>query len=92
MKKQTIPKLVSFKACPFVQRVAITLQYKDIDYDIEYIDLGNPPEWFLAISPLKKVPLLIVGDMVIFESAVINESLMKHILQNFIPKIYLLKL
>ena len=48
-------KLVSFKACPFVQRVAITLQYKGIDYDIEYIDLGNPPEWFLAISPLKKV-------------------------------------
>ena len=42
-------KLVSFKACPFVQRVAITLQYKGIDYDIEYIDLGSPPEWFLAI-------------------------------------------
>ena len=67
------PKLVSFKACPFVQRVAIALQYKGIDYDIEYVDLGNPPEWFLAISPLKKVPLLIVDDTVIFESAVINE-------------------
>ena len=73
MKKHTTPKLVSFKACPFVQRVAITLQYKDINYDIEYVDLGNPPEWFLAISPLNKVPLLIVGDTVIFESAVINE-------------------
>ena len=67
------PKLVSFKVCPFVQRVAITLQYKGIDYDIEYIDLGSPPEWFLAISPLKKVPLLIVDSTVIFESAVINE-------------------
>ena len=66
-------KLVSFKACPFVQRVAITLQYKGIDYDIEYIDLGSPPEWFLAISPLKKVPLLIVDGTVIFESVVINE-------------------
>ena len=66
-------KLVSFKACPFVQRVAITLQYKGIDYDIEYIDLADPPEWFLAISPLKKVPLLIVDSTVIFESAVINE-------------------
>jgi len=66
-------KLVSFKACPFVQRVAITLQYKGIDYDIEYIDLADPPEWFLAISPLKKVPLLIVDGTVIFESAVINE-------------------
>ena len=66
-------KLVSYKACPFVQRVAITLQYKGVDYDIEYIDLGTPPDWFLAISPLKKVPILIVGDTVIFESAVINE-------------------
>ena len=84
MKKQTTPKLVSFKACPFVQRVAITLQYKDIDYDIEYIDLGNPPEWFLAISPLKKVPLLIVGDMVIFESAVINE----YIYEAYPPKLH----
>jgi len=67
------PKLVSFEACPFVQRAAITLQYKKIDYDIEYVDLGSPPEWFLAISPLKKVPLLIVDGSVIFESAVINE-------------------
>ena len=66
-------KLVSFKACPFVQRVAITLEYKGIDYDIEYIDLANPPDWFIAISPLKKVPLLIVDGTVIFESAVINE-------------------
>ena len=59
-------KLVSYKACPFVQRVAITLQYKGVDYDIEYIDLSNPPDWFLAISPLKKVPILIVDDTVIF--------------------------
>jgi len=66
-------KLVSFKACPFVQRVAITLENKGIEYDIEYIDLANPPEWFIAISPLKKVPLLIVDGAVIFESAVINE-------------------
>ena len=72
-KESMTPKLVSFKVCPFVQRVAITLQYKGIDYDIEYIDLGSPPEWFLAISPLKKVPLLIVDSKVIFESAVINE-------------------
>jgi glutathione S-transferase len=33
MKKQMALKLVSFKACPFVQRVAITLQYKNIDLE-----------------------------------------------------------
>jgi len=78
------PKLVSFEACPFVQRVAITLQYKKIDYDIEYVDLGSPPEWFLAISPLKKVPLLIVDGAVIFESAVINE----YIDEAYSPKLH----
>ena len=66
-------KLVSFKACPFVQRVVIALEMKAIDYEIEYIDLACPPDWFLAISPLKKVPLLIVENQVIFESNVINE-------------------
>ena len=66
-------KLVSFKACPFVQRVTIALEAKGLDYDIEYIDLAAPPDWFLAISPLKKVPLLIVENQVIFESSVINE-------------------
>ena len=66
-------KVVSFKACPFVQRVLIVLECKRIKYDVEYIDLAAPPNWFLAISPLKKVPLLIVGEDVIFESNVINE-------------------
>ena len=84
-------KLVSFKACPFVQRVAITLQYKGIDYDIEYIDLGNPPEWFLAISPLKKVPLLIVDGTVIFESAVINEYIDEAYPPMFHPEDLLMK-
>jgi len=68
-------KLVSFKACPFVQRAVIVLEMKAIDYEIEYIDLACPPDWFLAISPLKKVPLLIVESSVIFESSVINEYL-----------------
>ncbi len=84
-------KLVSYKACPFVQRVAITLQYKDVDYDIEYIDLGNPPDWFLAASPLKKVPILIVDDTVIFESAVINEYIDEAYQPTLQPKDLLLK-
>ena len=66
-------QLVSFKLCPFVQRSVITLLYKDIPFDITYIDLDNPPDWFTAISPLGKVPLLQVDQTVLFESAVINE-------------------
>ena len=55
-------KLVSFKICPFVQRSAITLLEKGIDYEIVYIDIKNPPDWFLAISPFGKVPVLKVDD------------------------------
>jgi glutathione S-transferase len=67
--------LISFKTCPFVQRAVITLKHKNIDFDITYIDLSDPPDWFLELSPLQKVPVLKVGDEVLFESAVINEYL-----------------
>ena len=67
------PRLISFKLCPFVQRVAIALECKHAEYDIDYIDLADPPQWFLALSPLKKVPLLQLGDDVLFESAAILE-------------------
>ena len=48
-------KLVSFDVCPFVQRSIITLEEKQVPYDIEYIELGDPPDWFMAASPLGKV-------------------------------------
>lgn len=69
------PELISFKLCPFVQRSVIMLQEKGVDYDITYIDLKDPPDWFKEISPLGKVPVLRVGDAVVFESAVIMEYL-----------------
>jgi glutathione S-transferase len=68
-------QLISFKTCPFVQRAVITLKHKNIDFDITYIDLAEPPDWFLELSPLGKVPVLKVDDEVLFESAVINEYL-----------------
>lgn len=71
----TKPNLISFDLCPFVQRSVITLLEKKIDFDITYIDLAEPPEWFLDISPLGKVPALRIGDDTLFESAVINEYL-----------------
>lgn len=67
--------LVSFDVCPFVQRSLIVLEEKQVreDYDIRYIDLANKPDWFLHYSPMGQVPILIVGDTVLFESAAINE-------------------
>lgn len=69
------PELISFDLCPFVQRSVITLLEKNVEFDLTYIDLANKPNWFLAISPLGKVPVLREKGEVLFESAVINEYL-----------------
>lgn len=68
-------ELVSFKICPFVQRSVIVLLEKNIPFDIKYINLKDPPDWFLKLSPLGKVPILKVDDTVLYESAVIVEYL-----------------
>ena len=67
--------LISHELCPFVQRAAIALDEKGVAFERITVDLADKPYWFQAISPLGKVPLLQVGDAVIFESAVILEYL-----------------
>jgi glutathione S-transferase len=71
--------LVSHHLCPYVQRAAISLAEKDMPFNRKTVDLSNPPEWFQAISPLGKVPVLIINHNGqhhrIFESAAILEYL-----------------
>ncbi|MEO5760460.1 MAG: glutathione S-transferase family protein [Mesorhizobium sp.] len=71
--------LVSHHLCPYVQRAAISLAEKNVPFERIDIDLANKPDWFKAISPLGKVPLLRVQhggkETIIFESAVILEFL-----------------
>jgi len=69
-------KIVSFKICPFVQRVTALLEAKDIKYDLEFISLSDKPQWFLDISPNGQVPVLITDDgKALFESDAIVEYL-----------------
>lgn len=68
-------KLISHNLCPYVQRARIVLDEKSVPHEIEFIDLANKPQWFLAISPLGKVPVLLADGEPIFESAVIAEYL-----------------
>jgi len=71
--------LVSHNLCPYVQRAAIALAEKRVAFARVYVDLSDKPDWFCAVSPLGKVPLLRVAsggsEQVIFESAVILEYL-----------------
>ncbi|MEX0300036.1 MAG: glutathione S-transferase family protein [Kordiimonas sp.] len=69
-------KIVSFKICPFVQRITALLEAKQVPYDIEYISLKDKPQWFLDISPNGQVPILITeANQVLFESDAIAEYL-----------------
>jgi glutathione S-transferase len=61
--------------CPYVQRAVIALTEKQVPFERIDIDLANKPDWFLAISPLSKTPVLKVGGHAISESAVILEYL-----------------
>src|SRR5947199_1285833 len=68
-------KLISHKLCPYVQRAVISLTEKGVPFERVDVDLSNKPDWFKAISPLGKTPVLLVGETAIFESAVILEYL-----------------
>ena len=61
-------KLISHRLCPYVQRAVIALTEKGVPFERVDIDLSNKPDWFRALSPLGKTPVLLVGDVPILES------------------------
>ncbi len=69
-------RLVSFKTCPWVQRAAIVLREKAVDFELVHIEPGNRPDWFKPISPHGKVLVLQIDDNVaLFKSNAISEYL-----------------
>lgn len=69
-------RLISFKTCPWVQRAAIVLREKKVAFEFVHIESGNGPDWFGAISPHGKVPVLQIDDgLALFESNAISEYL-----------------
>ncbi len=79
--------LVSFKTCPWVQRSAILLREKNTEFEFRHIEPDNRPDWFLAISPHKKVPVLRIDDKdSLFESSAINEYLDEMVAPQLHPK------
>jgi glutathione S-transferase len=65
-------QLYNFQLCPFAHRVRLTLAEKKLAAELIEIDLKNRPASFSKISPYGKVPLLLHGDVKIWESAIIN--------------------
>ena len=43
---------------PFVRKVEALLQSQGADYDFENINIMDMPDWFLEISPARRIPVL----------------------------------
>ncbi len=71
-------KLYDFKSSPNCQRVKVVLEEKQIPYETLNIDLRagaqKTPD-YLKINPYGKVPAIVDGDAVLYESCIINEYL-----------------
>ena len=43
---------------PFVRKVRVLLAEKGVDYTLEQVNVFAPPDWFLEISPARRIPVL----------------------------------
>ena len=43
---------------PFVRKVQGVLHHTGADYDFHEIEIASMPDWFLEISPAKRIPVL----------------------------------
>lgn len=68
-------KLYSADICPFAQRVRALLVRLGQPFETCMIDLQERDPGFLGLTPTGKVPLLVEGDLKLYESQVINDYL-----------------
>lgn len=67
--------LYQLQECPYCMRVRIVLDEKGLDYDTIAVDLKNKPPELFERNPRGKVPVLVDGDLILYESHIINEYL-----------------
>lgn len=68
-------RLYMHPACPFAHRPRALLARFDVEHEEVEIDLDDRPEEFLSLTPTGKVPLLVEGDLVLYESSIVDEYL-----------------
>jgi glutathione S-transferase len=60
---------------PFVRKIRVVMAEKQIPYELVHVSTFEPPEWFAAISPLGRIPVLhdaeAPGDGLLRDSSVI---------------------
>ncbi len=62
---------------PYARKVRIVLKEQGLDYEETMIDAANPPEAMAKLNPNRKIPVLVDGSNVLFESNVVEEYLLR---------------
>lgn len=60
---------------PFVRKVRLCLLEKGLDYGLEVVMPFTPPEWYLQLNPLGRIPALKDGELTLADSSVICQYL-----------------
>ncbi|MCF7202804.1 glutathione S-transferase family protein [Pseudomonas oligotrophica] len=60
---------------PFVRKVRLCLLEKGLDYNLEMVMPFSPPEWYLQLNPLGRIPALKDGELSLADSSVICQYL-----------------
>lgn len=60
---------------PFVRKVRLCLLEKALDYQLEVVMPFTPPEWYLQLNPLGRIPALKDGELSLADSSVICQYL-----------------
>lgn len=56
---------------PYVRKVRLCLDYKQLDYQLEIVLPFDQPDWFKEMNPLGRIPALKEGDLTLADSSVI---------------------
>lgn len=64
-------KLYGAALSPFVRKTRVFLAEKGMDYESVHIDPNDPPQDYVKLNPLKRIPALEDGDRILADSAVI---------------------
>jgi glutathione S-transferase len=90
MPSQEPIKLYDSQTSPNCHRVKVVLEEKQIPYELVPVDLKKGEQKrpdFLKLNPYGKVPVIIDGSTVVYESCIINEYLEdKYPQRSLLPK------